>query len=147
MQGQTGAQIRQAFVAAMQAAASITGTVPAARIYDGRMLAIQDDTEIPCIRVYVHQDNFDWSGDSQTPYFSGQVDLVVELYVTALTDAALETSLDFADTITNVCFSDVTLTRAQIARTTQSRTLGTQGDRRLGLAKSIWTIQVERLYP
>ena len=149
MTGYTDAQIRDSIVALLAASGSITPTVPSTRIYNGRLVPLTDDLDVPAIRVYLHQSGFDWAGDALTPIFIGTVDVVVEYYCTASTDAALEIALDFDQTIQTVVFETNTWVRKwlQIERTAMQRSAGINGDRRLGMSKQIWTLKIPRSYP
>lgn len=149
MTGYTDAQIRAGIVTILSATAAITNVIPAGRIYDGRLVPLTDDLDIPAIRVYIHQDGFEWIGDALTPIFTGTVDVVVEYYCTASTDTALELAMDFAQTIQSTLFETNPWVRQwlQIQRTASQRSAGITGDRRLGMVKMLWSLKIPRSYP
>lgn len=147
MDGRTSAQIVADVVAALQASASITGTVPSAKIVHSRVPPIGDGV-LPYIIVFAHRETEDWIGYHQYPIMRVLTEVAVQLYVTAATDAALETALDLLDTVKQVLYTaTVFQTDAEKVDTCDTlRDLAGDGQRRTAVGQLLFRVRHQRAY-
>ena len=145
MDGMTSAEIRQAVRAALVASTDITDVVPAARIFDGRGLPVPDD-KLPAILVYIHSESGQSIGYTQAPTMETRTDVAVEVYCTATSDSAIETAMDFADTVLDVLLVGQTLAQSRLTpesvRTQRAVRESDKGGRiRIGLVGHVLTVK------
>lgn len=153
MQGLTYSQLRLAVLSRLAAAAAVTAVVPANRQYDGRTLPLPDTFTGSALIVYIDGDNMTfagagYSGASDLPIMTGSTTVAIEYYATASSDAAMESGLDFSETILTTLLSDPTFTRLfdRIDSVQVSRDSSASGSKRMGVARLALSVTHRRAW-
>lgn len=147
MQGLTPDAIRYDAAQRLRDSATITGRIPADRIYDSRATPTDSDA---CIIVYLHSEAYDRAetGSCEFPAYIVASELVIEIYQTAATDDGVEGLLDMEQDVLTCLLNDATFTVQywRIQSIKVDRDLQARGAKRIGICRIVLSLVHQRAW-
>lgn len=147
-EGLTRAQIRAAFIAALQASSAVTAVVPSGSIYAARTQPLPV-ASLPAISVYVDRSRKVLELDDGSQTMVADTDVVV-IFECVETSSSVEVPLDFVETIEAAILGSATIRALNnlmaISDVDTVTVQATDGDVDIGGAASTFTLRHMRSY-